>query len=84
MNRITKTPKFTTRIIGVVEADIPEDGGKWALMCEHLEDGEWVNAGIIQGNNKRDLSTWIHAKRGEGFTTWCPACQEADGELVRW
>ena len=84
MKRITETPSFTTRIVGVVEADCADDGGKWALMCEHLVDGEWINAGIIQGNNKRDLATWILAKRGEGYTTWCPACQEANGDWVRW
>lgn len=84
MNRVTQTPSFTTRIVGVVEADCPEDGGKWALMCEHLVDGEWSNAGIIQGTNKRDLATWVHSKRGHGYTDWCPECQEANGDWVRW
>jgi hypothetical protein len=79
-NRTTQTPKFQTRIVGVVEADYPDDGGRWALMCEHLVDGEWVNAGIIQDTNKRRLATWIDAKRGYGFTTWCPECQEAHGK----
>ena len=65
-------------------AGCPEDGGKWALMCEHLVEGEWVNAGIIQDTNKRNLATWVHAKRGAGYTDWCPECQEANGDLVRW
>ena len=33
MNRITETPSFITRIVGVVEADQPVDGGKWALFA---------------------------------------------------
>jgi hypothetical protein len=81
MNRITETPSFITRIVGVVEADCPDDGGKWALMCEHFVDGEWMNAGIIQDTNKRNLATWVHAKRGAGYTTWCPECQDAHAVL---
>jgi hypothetical protein len=82
MKRITETPSFTTRIVGVVPADCPDDGGKWALMCEHFVDGEWINAGIIQDNNKSNLATWVHAKRGAGYTSWCPECQEANGAFV--
>ena len=87
MNRTTVTPQFTTRIIGVVEADCPEDGGKWALICEHWnnEYNEWWSEGIIQDNNKRNLATWIHAKRGAGYTTWCCTCQDAHSvETGEW
>jgi hypothetical protein len=77
VNRITETRSFTTRIVGVVEADQPVDGGKWALMCEHFVDGEWINGGIIQDTNKRRLAQWTHEKRGAGYTTWCDACVEA-------
>ena len=83
-SRETQTATFKTRIVGVVEADCQDDGGKWALMCEHFENGEWLNGGIIQDNNKSNLATWITAKRGAGYTDWCPACQEANGDWVRW
>jgi hypothetical protein len=73
----TQTTTFLTRIVGVVEADCPDDGGKWALMCEHFEDGEWINAGIIQDSNKRQLAGWKNVKRDGGYTDWCPSCQEA-------
>ena len=75
--RETQTPQHRTRIVGVVPAEVPEDGGRWALMCEHLIDGEWLNAGIIQDSNKKRLAEWIHVKRGNGYTEWCPECQEA-------
>jgi hypothetical protein len=66
MNRITNTPIFTTRIIGVVEADCPEDGGKWALYCEH-ENG----VGILQDTNRKRISAW-----GSHSVDWCPICQD--------
>jgi hypothetical protein len=74
MNRITETATYKTQIIGVVEAESPCDGGKWALLCEHFIDGEWVNGGIIQDTNKRRLAEWTHAKRGAGYTEWCDEC----------
>lgn len=47
-------------------ADVPEDGGKWALFCVH-EDG----VGVVQDTNKRRLSGWLrHSEE------WCPFCQE--------
>jgi hypothetical protein len=82
MNRITQTATYKTQIVGVVEADQPCDGGKWALLCEHFENGEWVNGGIIQDTNKQRLATWIHApKRGAGYTTWCDACVEENEKV---
>jgi hypothetical protein len=81
MNRETVTAAgYRTRIIGVVEAEVPSDGGKWALYCEHLENGEWLNGGIIQDTNKARLAGWIHVKRGNGFTEWCDACIVAHDE----
>ena len=53
------------------------DGGKWALYCEHFENGEWLNAGVIQDTNRKRLAQWANVKRGDGFTEWCPECQEA-------
>jgi hypothetical protein len=81
MNRITETASFTTRIVGVVEADCPEDGGKWALICEHFENGEWLSEGIIQDTNKRRLAEHASEKRGAGYTDWCPSCQDAHAVL---
>lgn len=74
---ITQTPRFLTRIVGPIEAEVPSDGGRWALLCEHYEDGEWLNAAIIQDSNKRRLAGWKNAKRGAGYTDWCGCCQEA-------
>jgi len=83
--KITVTPQFTTRIVGVVAAECVSDGGKWALMCEHLVDGEWLNAGIIQDTNKKRLSSWANVKRGAGYTEWCPECQDAHrAETGEW
>lgn len=76
MARITETPSYKTQIIGVVEADCPDDGGKWALYCEHFVDGEWVNGGLIQDSNKQRLASWVTAKRGAGYTEWCDECVE--------
>lgn len=83
MRRITQTATYKTRIVGIVEAYDPDDGGKWALFCEHFVDGDWINGGLIQDNNKSNLATWIHAKRGAGYTEWCDACQEANAQGVK-
>jgi hypothetical protein len=59
-------------VIGPEIADVPQDGGKWALYCEHLNDaGEVVGVGLLQDTNKRRLSEWrTHSRE------WCPYCQE--------
>jgi hypothetical protein len=83
---IRKTPQFTIRITDVVLADCPSDGGKWALMCEHLDivSGEWFNGGIIQDTNKKRLAGHRSEVRGAGFCDWCPECQAAhDEEIAR-
>jgi hypothetical protein len=56
----------------VVLADCPEDGGKWALYCEHKNsDGVVVGCGILQDSNKQRLGAWrMHSAE------WCPFCQE--------
>ena len=47
-------------------ADCPEDGGKWALYCEH-ENG----VGILQDTNRNRISAW-----GSYSAAWCPLCQD--------
>ena len=87
MEIIRKTPKFTIRISEVMLAEVPSDGGKWAVMCEHLDaaSGEWLNAGIIQDSNKKRLAEWRKAVRGAGYCDWCPECQAAhDEETGEW
>lgn len=76
--------QIQTRIVGPVPAECPEDGGRWALLCEHLIDGEWQNAGIIQDTNKKRLAGWKTEKWDDGLTGWCPDCQLAHwGEYPR-
>ena len=75
-SRETQTATYKTRIVGVVESECPDDGGKWAIYCEHFIDGEWISAGVIQDSNKQRLAGHIYEqKRGEGYTDWCDACQ---------
>lgn len=83
---IRDTPKFKLRITDVVLADCADDGGKWAVMCEHLDptSGDWYNAGIIQDTNKKRLAGHRTEVRGDGFCDWCPECQEANGDWVRY
>jgi hypothetical protein len=47
-------------------AEVPEDGGKWALYCEH-ENG----VGILQDTNRNRISAW-----GAHSVAWCPLCQD--------
>ena len=63
---------MTATVIGPEIADVPQDGGKWALYCEHLNDaGEVIGVGLLQDTNKRRLSEWrTHSRE------WCPYCQE--------
>jgi len=72
----TQTPIFLTRVSDVEVAEVPSDGGKWVIYCDHFdaEKREWYNAGMIQDSNKRRLAAWIRVKRGAGFTTWCEEC----------
>lgn len=53
-------------------ADCPEDGGKWAIYCEHEE-----GTSVAQDTNKRRLSAWL-AHPDE----WCCYCQENAGAVV--
>lgn len=74
----------TVRIVGVVPAENPEDGGKWALFCDHYENGEWLNGGLIQDTNKRRLAEWKSAKFSDGLTEWCGACQAMTTDPTSW
>jgi hypothetical protein len=69
------TPDGAVRVVGPVLADAPDDGGKWALYCEHYDGGEWLNGGLIQDTNRRRLAAWRTATRGMNYTEWCPECQ---------
>lgn len=66
-------------VSGVVLADCPEDGGKWAIYCEHRAgNGEVVGVGILQDTNKQRLSAWTR-----DTLAWCPCCQnERDAAIV--
>jgi hypothetical protein len=70
-----------TRIVGPVLAVCPGDGGKWMLMCEHSINGEWLNGGVIQDTNRARLAMWRQAIIGDGYTEWCPLCQEQHAEV---
>ena len=63
----------TTHITSEVTlADCPEDGGKWAIYCEHMNNaGEIVGTSVVQDTNKKRLAQW--AKHS---TEWCCHCQE--------
>jgi len=41
--------QMKVQITKVVAAEFPEEGGKWALICEHWSDeyNEWLSEGII-------------------------------------
>jgi hypothetical protein len=53
-------------------ADCPEDGGKWAIYCEHTDSsGEIIGTGVVQDTNKRRLATWQ-----KHSLDWCCYCQE--------
>ena len=52
-------------------AGCPEDGGKWALMCEH-DNG----VGILQDTNCKRISAW-----GSHSVDWCPLCQDIAKEV---
>jgi hypothetical protein len=55
----------------VVLADCPEDGGKWAIYCEHFAEGEIVGTSVVQDTNKQRLGEWQkHSDQ------WCCYCQE--------
>ena len=56
----------------VTHADCPEDGGKWAIYCEHFDStGEIIGTGLVQDTNKRRLASWE-----KHSIDWCCYCQE--------
>ena len=71
------------RISQVELAECPEDGGKWAIHCEHFVDGEWLSFAILQDSNKRRLSEHRTSKFCDGLTTWCDECQATTTEPKR-
>jgi hypothetical protein len=62
------TLKITT---GVVEADVPADGGKWAIYCEHFNADGVIGTSVLQDTNKRRLAAWKNHS-----DQWCCYCQE--------
>lgn len=64
MQLTTWNPKTTKPYLA--ESECPEDGGHWALYCEHL-----TGTGVLQDTNKRRLAQWL--KEPEG---WCTFCRE--------
>lgn len=65
-------------VSGVVLADCPEDGGKWAIYCEHRNAaGEVIGTGVLQDTNKRRLSEWVLYP-----ADWCCCCQEENDEWI--
>jgi len=47
-------------------ADCPDDGGKWAIYCEHAEA-----TSVLQDTNRRRLNSWR-----TDTLTWCEYCQD--------
>lgn len=58
-----------TQVFGPELADSPDDGGKWAIYCEHSNGV----TGMLQDTNKRRLASW---KREP--LMWCCYCQEEE------
>lgn len=77
--------KPQVRVSSVELADCPEDGGKWAIHCEHYdaEHDEWLSFAVLQDSNKRRLSEWRSAKYADGLTKWCDECQQMTNEPKR-
>jgi hypothetical protein len=52
-----------------------EDGGKWALYCDHADDSVFGLGctGVLQDTNRRRL--WQFARHSN---EWCPYCQEIE------
>lgn len=62
----------STKIVGVTEAECPEDGGKYAIYCEHFDaNGQPTYSSILQDSNKARLAAWKNDS-----TEWCGLCQE--------
>lgn len=61
---------MNTKVSKVELADCPDDGGKWAIYCEHTDHtGEPVFCGLLQDTNKARLSAWRKHP-----TEWCELC----------
>lgn len=67
---------MTSKVYGPELAEVPTDGGKWALVCEHLSpEGDIVGVGLLQDTNKQRLTQWRNHS-----DEWCPYCQEEADE----
>lgn len=60
----------THKVTQVMPADSPDDGGKWAMYCEHTTADGDVFTGVLQDTNKRRLSSWRNHS-----IDWCCYCQ---------
>lgn len=65
-------------VSGVVPAYSPDDGGKWAIYCEHRDEtGEIIGSGVVQDTNKRRLAGWVKFPMD-----WCCYCQAERDEAL--
>lgn len=63
---------MNAKVFGPELADVPEDGGKWAIYHEHYDhNGEIIYTAICQDSNKRRLAAWKQIP-----VDWCDLCQE--------
>lgn len=54
----------------VMLADVPEDGGKWVIFCDHYNNDKLIASGLLQDTNKARLNKW----RTQPID-WCCYCQ---------
>ncbi len=61
---------MTHTVTPVVKADSPQDGGKWAIYCEHMNaNGEIFYTAVLQDTNKSRLAQWRNHS-----SEWCYEC----------
>jgi len=67
----TKGNHMTSKNVSKVQlADCSDDGGKWAIYCEHTDaNGEPTFCGVLQDTNKQRLATWRNVSN-----EWCDMC----------
>lgn len=62
---------MSSNVSQVELAETPEDGGKWAIYCEHTNAaGEISYTAILQDSNKKRLAQWRNYS-----TEWCAGCR---------
>ncbi len=74
------------RVSQVELAECPEDGGKWAIYCEHYDadSGDWLTMGILQDTNKARLAKSRLVTFSDGLTEFCPECYEMTADNRDW